>query len=150
MSTRKKSTKASEHTAPEPFDLSQLRAPRRYVWREIEREEDDPIRVKLLRLDMREAESIPYSKETPIKELHAAIAPFVAEWNFTAENQHTGEMIDVPPPAEIGGEVFELLDSSIGVEIATWLKLPNVMAQASEKKASTPSVTTDTPPNDDA
>lgn len=130
------------------FDLSQFREQRRYVWREIEREGGEPLRVKLLRLTLREVEDIPYTATTPMRDVYAAIAPFVVEWNFTAENLETGEVVPVPPPAEVGGEVFELMENVVGNEIAQWLKLPRFMERDEQKKALASSENGEPPPSE--
>lgn len=124
----KKSTKA------EPFDLMSLRGAKRYVWREIEREDDAPLRVKLLDLNIRESKEISFGMRTPLEDAYKASAPFVVEWDFRAENQNTGDMIDVPPPAEIGWEAFELLDQSTASLVVSWLKAPAAMQLNDEKK----------------
>ena len=131
------------------FDLTQIREERRYVWREIPREDGEPLRVKVLRLTLREVEDIPYSPTTPMRDVYAAIAPYVVEWNFTAENLNTGEVVPVPPPAEVGGEVFELMENIIGNEIAQWLKLPRFMERDEVKKASASSENGEPPPSED-
>lgn len=131
------------------FDLTQFREERRYVWREIPREDGEPLRVKVLRLTLREVEDIPYSPTTPMRDVYAAIAPYVVEWNFTAENLTTGEVVPVPPPAEVGGEVFELMENIIGNEIAQWLKLPRFMERDEAKKASASSENGEPPPSED-
>lgn len=131
------------------FDLAQYRAERRYVWREIEREDDEPLKVKLLRLNIRESDGIPFKADVQMAEIHEAIAPFVVEWNFRAENVETHEVVDVPPPAVVGGEVFQLMENGIGVQIATWLKMPRLMEREGEKKDLTSSESMESPPGNE-
>ncbi len=138
--------KKADPVAP-VFDLSQFREAPHYVWREIDREDGEPIRVKLLDLSIRQTNAIPWAGSTPMREIFGHIAPYVAEWDFKAENIETGELVDVPPPSVLGGEVFELLPSAAGTAIAMWLKTPWAMRAADTKKASTPSTSTTEPPN---
>lgn len=147
MAARGKSPKPTEAAAP-VFDLSQYREQRRYVWREIEREGDRPLRVKLLRLNLREVQEIPYKPSTPMAEVYQAIAPYVVDWDFQAVNLTTGETVDVPPPSEIGPGVFELMENTIGNEIATWLLLPQIKQTALQKKDSTSSESGEPPPSE--
>lgn len=123
---------------PEPFDLSSLRRATRYVWREVEREDDIPLRVKLRDLSMGETNAIPLTLKTPLTEALEHIAPYVVEWSLTAERTDTGEIVDVPPPAEVGAEVFDLLKTEEAGAILSWLKFPQQMRSADEKKESTP------------
>ena len=145
MAPRKKSAKAA---SAEVFDLSQFREEKRYVWREIEREGGEPLRVKLLRLTLREVEDIPYTTTTAMRDVYKAIAPYVAEWDFTAENLETGEVVPIPPPAEVGGDVFELMENTVGNEIAQWLKLPRFMERDELKKALASSENGEPPPSE--
>lgn len=123
------------------FDLSQFREERRYVWREIEREGGEPLRVKLQDLSIRQTNEIPWSLNTPLRDSLQAVAQYVAEWNFTAENLETGEVVPVPPPAEAGWEVFELLPNSASGDIVNWLKIPHYMKAEEAKKSQAASLT---------
>lgn len=147
MAPRKKTKQAEPAQAP-VFDLSQYREQRRYVWREIEREDDEPLRVKLLRLTLREVKAIPYSGTTPMSDIYKSIAPYVVDWNFRAENLTTGEVVDVPPPSVVGPEVLELMENVVGNEIAEWLLLPQIKQRSSQKKDSTSSEIGEPPPSD--
>lgn len=130
------------------FDLSQYREAKHYVWREIDREDQEPLRVKLLDLSIRQTNAIPWAGSMLLREIFDHIAPYVVEWNFQAEDIETGETVDVPPPAVLGGEVFELLPNPVGTAIAMWLKTPWAMKAADAKKASTPSTSTTDPPSE--
>lgn len=123
------------------FDISRFRDIRRYVWREIERKDADAVNVKLLRLTMAEVDALTFVPTAPMADIHRQIAPYVVEWDFRAENLDTGEVISVPPPAEVGPEIFELMVDPIGMEIFLWLKTPHLMLrdQDDAKKASSSS-----------
>lgn len=135
--------KKADAPANEPFDITQFQRAKRYVWREIERPDSQeneslkPLRVKLLDLSIGQTNDIPLTMKTALSEVFPIIAPFVAEWDFTAENKQTGEVIPVPPPAEAGPEVFDLLATEEAGSILSWLKFPQQMRSAEEKKAST-------------
>ena len=137
--------KKAKSEAP-AFDLSQYREPKHYVEREIEREGQEPLRVTLQDLSIRQTNAIPWSARLPLKDVFEHIAPYVVSWNFEAENIETGELVPVPPPAEVGWEVLEFLPNPVGTSIALWLKTPWAMKAADEKKASSGSPTTTEPP----
>lgn len=152
MAPRKKATKAAEESTP-VFDISQFREEKRYVWREIDREDGEPLKVKLQDISIRQAVDIPWGMKTPLKETMQVAAQYVAEWSHKAENLETGEVIDVPPPAEAGWEVFELLPNEVASDIVNWLKVPHYMKSLkaeSEKKSETASSTTSTKRSGDA
>ena len=48
-----------------------------------------------------------------LREFWDDVAPHVVWWNFKALNQMTGELEDVPPPSEYGGEIFSLVPPRI-------------------------------------
>lgn len=125
-----------------PLDFTTLRRAARYHWREIEREDDEPLRVKVLDLSMAETDAIPLTMKTPLREALEVVAPYVVEWNFRAVNTVNGETIDVPPPAEAGAEVFDLLTIEESGAILSWLKYPQQMRGAEAKKALPPSKNT--------
>lgn len=133
--------------APVPFDLASLREAKHYVTRTIERLNDKPpITVKLLDLNIREAEAIPAGTRTPLKETMQAMAPFVTEWDMEAEDLRTGATVAVPAPgspeatAAVGEgnewQLFELLDDVAASNIAIWLKNPAWM-ELKEKNSKT-------------
>lgn len=124
------------------FDVADYRGVKHYVWRDIPMDdEDEPLRVQLLDLDIREATAIPLGTAARDKDTLQAIAPYVEAWTFRAENLKTGEVIDVPPPAEAGWEVLELISPVAVSKIANWLKYPHLM----EGKGWMPSGTTARP-----
>lgn len=57
-------------------------------------------------------------------ELQVAIAPWVLAWNCEALDLKTGQMMPVPPPAEMGADAFRVVDWLIAPWIAD--KLRNV------------------------
>ena len=124
----------SKKAAP-VFDISQYQPLARYHWREIEREDAAPLRVRLRDLSIGQTNAIPYGLKVPLTDAFAVIAPYVAEWDLRAVNTATGEEVDVPPPAEAGPGVLELLDSATGALLVTWLKAPHAMQAAAEKKS---------------
>lgn len=133
-------------TAAAPaFDLSLFREAKHYVWREIEREEQEPLRVKLQDLSIRQTNAIPWATGMALRTVFEHIAPYVVAWDFEAVNIETGETVAVPPPAEAGPDVFELLPNTVGTEIVMWLRTPWVMT-VNAKKALKPSTSTTDPP----
>ena len=136
--------------APAPFDLTSLQRVPHYVWREIEREDQEPLRVKLRDLSIRETNEIPIGASVKMSDVYPILAPYVVEWTLEALNTETGETIPVPPPAEAGWEVFELLNDEEGSAVLTWLKYPQAMKGLAQKKAQSSSTTTPTPANTSA
>lgn len=131
------------------FDISQYRdTARYYIWREIEREGQDPLRIKVQDLTVRQANDLAFPTTALLGDIYAAIAPYVVEWNLRAENLETGEIVDVPPPATLGPDAFELLPTSVATNIYLWLRTPWLMHSVTEKKASTPSTSTADPPSE--
>lgn len=120
-------------TAP-VFDASQFARPRHTITRELEREGRAPIRVEVLDLSVAETNAIEYKPTAPVKQIQEQIAPYVVGWDFRATNKVTGELVDVPPPAEAGWEVLDLLNSSELGDLISWLKWPHQMEQLTEKK----------------
>lgn len=55
--------------------------------------------------------------DVPFSETWAVISPYVVRWNAQAIDQLTGDLVDVPPPAEIGGDAFSALEPWV----TTWL-----------------------------
>jgi|SRR5690606_9311585 len=134
----------SEQTTAMVFDISQFRAPKSYVWREIEREGEgrEPLRVKLEDLTIQQSKELPWGMQVPLKQSYEAAAQYVVEWSLKAENIATGDVVPVPPPAEAGWEVFELLTNAEASAVINWLKVPQLMKAEEEKKSSEPSTTT--------
>lgn len=134
--------------APAIFDMSNLaqyQVEARYHWREIEREDREPLNIKVLDLSTSQTNSIPYGMKIPLVDAYEAIAPYVVEWDLKAVNTATGETVDVPPPAEVGPGVLGLLDSTTGALVVTWLKAPHVLRSSEEKKGLSPSDSTPAP-----
>lgn len=124
-----------KHAAAPVFDIAQYRdTARYYVWREIEREDQEPLRVKLQDLTVRQTNDLAFGTDATMGDIYAAIAPYVVAWNLRAENLETGVVVDVPPPAEIGSDVFELLPNTVTLEIYFWLKTPWLMRSAEKKE----------------
>ena len=128
------------------FDLSQYREQRRYVWREIEREDGPPLRVRIEDLSIRQTNDVPWGMDVSLKASMEAVAPYVVEWSLTAENLATGEIVAVPPPcSEAGWRVFELLPNSVAADIINWLKIPHYMKAEEIKKSQAASSSTTEP-----
>lgn len=137
MAPRKKAAE------PAPvFDISQFREEKRYVWRDIETEREKPLRVKVEDLSIRQTNDIPWGLKVPLAEAFAAIPEYIVEWTLEAENLSTGEVVPVPPPAEVGWEVLELLTNDEGSSVVNWLKVPQYMKAAAEKKSQSESDST--------
>lgn len=124
------------------FDLSQYREQRRYVWREIEREDGPALRVKLEDLSIRQTNGVPWGMDISLKASMEGVAPYVVEWNLTAENLATGEVVPVPAPAEAGWQVFELISNREAGDIINWLKIPHFMKAEEIKKSQAASSST--------
>lgn len=139
--------KTTADTAEPPtFVLSAVEREPDYVWRELDREGKPPIRVKVRDLSIAQTNQIPIDAKTKLSEAFKIIAPWVVEWDFTAFDTNSGQTVPVPPPAEYGWEVLELLDAAEAGDLISWLKWPHQMKGMQEKKRSATSTTTPTPP----
>jgi hypothetical protein len=139
------------------FKLASLREAKRYVWRDIDRLEGrPPLRIKVLDLNIREAETIPVGLRTPLRDALKMCAPYVVDWNLEAEDLTTGKTIPVPAPGSgqaataITGEgneweLLELLDDYTANRVILWLKNPAYMAV--QEKNSKPSGSGDASPD---
>ncbi len=136
----------STTTAP-VFNIDEYRVARHYDEREIEMAGGETLHVTLLHLTTREAKGIPFTTKTKLQDAYEAAAPYITGWDLQAENLKTGASIDVPPPAEAGWEVLEMLDDATGSLVVLWLKNPAAMQLNSKvgKTDSTPSERTDAP-----
>lgn len=126
-------SKPRKSTTP-AFDLSHFQRPRQTVAREIERPGQAPITIQVYDLSVGETNAIEYKPTAPVKDVMVQIAPYIVGWDFKAENKATGEVVDVPPPAEAGWEVLDLLNSSELGDLISWIKWPHQMEQLTEKK----------------
>ena len=73
-------------------------------------EGQEPLRITVRsNLSFEELDAIPYSGVT-YDEVRTAIAPYVVGWNLIRPCLETGQMERVPPPAEVGPEIMQLLD----------------------------------------
>lgn len=124
---------AGKKGATPVFDITKVQPEARYHWREIEREDREPLRVKVLDLNIAQTEVIPYGMKTPLRDAFEAIAPYVAEWDLRLVDKESGAVVDVPPPAEYGPDVLDLLDTATGIQLVSWLKAPHVMKAAQER-----------------
>jgi hypothetical protein len=108
--------KAAVEAVTPVVDVSRYQRPARYRWFEYSEmpgleEGQEPLRVKLRsNLSFMELDQIPFSAGVSYTELFQAIAPYVVEWNVQRTVIETGEMEAVPPPAEAGWEVLQVLD----------------------------------------
>jgi hypothetical protein len=126
------------------FDIASLREVKHYFWREVDRGEDrPPLKVKLLDLNIREAEAIPSGIRTPLRDAMQAMADYVVEWDLQAEDTRTGKVVPVPAPGsaeakqnygEDAWQLFEVLDDGTVSLILVWLKNPSYM-EAKEKNS---------------
>lgn len=148
MTAATKKARKQDAATPSLADLldpSKFRPVPHYTWREVERGDEDPLRIRVQVLSMRQADAIPWTTETPMADIYEAIAPHVVDWDLHAENIDTGELVAVPSPAQLGPEVFELLPNSVGTTIALWLKFPSGMARAAQATEPNTADTTGSP-----
>lgn len=128
--------------AKAPVDFTTLHRARTYEWHEMEREGQEPLRAKFQNLTLKESDALPIKAGVSMEEGLNLAAPFVAEWNLTAETEG-GEVVNVPPPSEAGGAVIHSL---MTFEEASWLynqlKFGHVLKLTKEKKALKASDTT--------
>lgn len=132
-------TKKKADTAHEPFDLAAFleRVADDDVFHErvIEREHGrKPLTITVRDLNIRQTNAIPYGPRVPLTDAFTVIAPYVTAWDLELRDKQSGKTIPVPPPAEAGPEVFELVDTATGAAIVSWLKAPHVMMAVAEKK----------------
>lgn len=145
-----KKTAKANGAAPAPITgYIRSKAPR-YGW--VEYRPDDlpehaePLRVKIrINLSIEELNAIPMEEGTLYEDQWAAIAPYVAEWNVLRENHQTGELEQVPPPAEAGPDAFKVLDYAEALWVAQRVRYYYAFRLADEKKASTASEPTPEP-----
>lgn len=116
------------------FDPSQFERPQFLITREIDRPGREPLIVELKDLSVAETNAIPYSDRLKVADVFQVIAPYVVGWNLRLVNKATGELADVPPPAEAGWEVLELLSPNESGDLISWLKWPQTMETLVEKK----------------
>lgn len=69
-----------------------------------------------------ELNALVWAKDTPMTEMHAMFAPFVAGWNLSGINEDD-EVVDIPAPADGGPEQFEHLPNALFWEIVRDIKL---------------------------
>jgi hypothetical protein len=99
-----------------PIDIARYRRPARY--RDFDYSEmpgleegQEPLRITVQsNLSFGQLDAIPYGKGTPYVDVFHAIAPYITAWNVEREVLETGQMEAVPPPAEAGWEVLQVLD----------------------------------------
>lgn len=139
-----------KHAAAPVFDIARYREAPHYVWREVEwPDRDRPLRVQVQDLSIRQHRAIPVGTDVTLADQYAAIASYVVGWDFEAVDLTTGETVQVPPPAEAGPEVFELLPDTVAIGVLLWMYNPSYMRGVAAKKASMPSETTTDPPSGD-
>jgi hypothetical protein len=106
----------------------------------------EPFTAKIrAHLTFGEVEDIGYRPGVKYDELEAVITPYVVSWNVFAVNDETGELEQVPPPADAGAGAFKAVG---GFEVE-WLAMELSKThlglsedEAERKKSSTPSGST--------
>ena len=99
-----------------PIDITRYQRParfREFAYTEMPglEEGQEPFTVTVrTNLSFAELDAIPYGKGTPYVEVFKAIAPYVTAWNVQRVVQETGALEAVPPPAEAGWEILQVLD----------------------------------------
>ncbi len=127
-------------TKAKTVDYTSLKRARTYEWHEMEAAPGDdrpePLRVKLQRLTTREQESMPEGGITDTEAM-VTIAPFIAEWNLTAETGD-GETVPVPVPSAVD-DPADLMMQLLYFEERSWLyaelKMGAQLKVLREKKA---------------
>lgn len=126
----------------------------------------EPLTVKVrANLSFDEIDAIPFGAGTPYADVFQAIAPHVVTWNVIREVLETGQMEAVPPPAEAGWEVLQVLDHLEANWVLDKVKFGHLAVQAdaaaatekmrqliadAKERASRRSEPTDARPNDSA
>ncbi len=100
-----------------PFTLGDLRRAPTFRTRTIARAGKPPLTVRLRVPRVRDLEDLIVDDQTSLRDLYAWAAPFIVGWDLEAADLRTGELVAVPPPAEIGWEALELLDDVTALRI---------------------------------
>lgn len=98
---------ATKKQASTSQDWRSLQRARRSEWHELEREGEEPLRVRLQRLSVQEAEELPDSVRQSEEEALVTAAGYILEWNLTATND-AGDEAPVPLPSEVDDPVAML------------------------------------------
>lgn len=99
----------------------------------------EPFRATIVTsLTFAEVDAIPL-EDARWKDIFKAIAPYVLAWNAMARNVETGEYEPVPPPAEAGPDVFQLVPPDVTVFLAVKLKTAHLGDKDERPKESAPS-----------
>lgn len=90
-------------------------------------------------LSFAEIEAIPLDKDATFRDLFAAIAPYVVQWNALGRSAASGGYEPLPPPAEAGPDIFRSVDPQISTFLALMLKTVHFGDQEERSPKSTPS-----------
>ena len=73
-------------------------------------------------LTFAQLEEIPSGDDATFPEVWEVIHPYVIAWNLMAEDASTGEIVDVPPPAEAGPDIAKMLEPQISYWLITQVR----------------------------
>lgn len=92
-------------------------------------------------------EAIPAGPDAWIPDICKAIAPYVRAWNVMALNVVTGQVEDVPPPAEGGAEAFGMVEPLIVIFLANRIRRMYLGDPIERPKESSKPASTDVTPS---
>lgn len=100
-------TKAAKKKTAQPDDVFVVNRRSRWVeW--IDKNDPDgvPFRARIRsNLTFGEIDNLAFEPGTEMTIIHGQLAPYVYEWNVAIEEN--GAVVEVPAPADAGGEVFD-------------------------------------------
>lgn len=103
-------------------------------------------------LTFAQLEEIPSGDNATFPEVWEVIHPYVIAWNLMAEDASTGEIVEVPPPAEAGPDVAKMLDAQMSLWLIAQVRMAhlggidrNEKVGGDRKNGSTPSGSTPGP-----
>lgn len=109
---------------------------------------EEPLKATIrTNLTFAQLEEIPSGDHVTFPEVWEVIYPYVVAWNVLAEDESTGDIVPVPPPAEAGPEVAKLLDAQMSLWLITQVRMAH-LGGAERKNGSAPSGGTSGPDGD--
>ena len=137
--------KKNAATMTQPRFIPQQRVDRVQYVEEDAPEDAIPFEAKIRsNLTHAEVNVLVWANDTPIEELWEMFAPYVMEWNLSGVDE-AGNVVDLEPPAEAGGQQFQYVPGGIFGELVRDIKLRST--RKLDPKRNLPSSATQEPSN---